>query len=531
MSKYSLFSHHHKLRRAFTIVELIIVIVVIGILATIGTVAYNGAQKRALDASVLSDVDNMDGLQTAYGLRNNTAGKAYYSGIDGQSSELNFKPSGTNVIDVVINGTDYCIRGYNPKGNKSTIFNAFTKESSDGVCAALPPSAAAVDDSNNNAGAIWKAISIGRYHSCAISPDDKLYCWGKNDSGQLGNGTTTNSLVPVAVSTSGVLSGKTIKDVAVEDNSQGTCAIASDNKAYCWGENDSGQLGNGTTTNSSVPVAVSTAGVLSGKTITDVAYGAEAPCVLTSEGRAYCWGSAAFGRLGNGTTTGTSSVPVAVDTSGVLSGKNLVQIAATDTTRCAIDSLGVAYCWGYNSALGNGSTSGAASVPVAVTTSGALSGLTIKSISSSVWHFCVKASNNLPYCWGVGIGGSLGNGTTTNSSVPVAVTTSGALSGLTISYVDDMGVIAGGKIYTWGSAPIGDGSAYGTTTTTPTLSANAGLVTGKSIKMMGTGGAVTTCAIITSGQLYCWGKNDSGQLGNGTTTTAVKPLMVSSPAN
>ena len=114
----------------------IVVIVVIGIIASISIVSYMGTQSKARDVSILSDLDTLDGIETNYGIQNNISGKAWYSGA-GIDSSLNFTPSNGNVIDVVVNGSDYCIRGYNPKGTKNSIDNAFTKESSNGVCQSL----------------------------------------------------------------------------------------------------------------------------------------------------------------------------------------------------------------------------------------------------------------------------------------------------------------------------------------------------------------------------------------------------------
>jgi len=136
----------NKFRTGFTIIELLVVIVIIGILAAITLVSYNGIQAKARDASVLSDLDTMDALQTNYGLKNGLAGKAYYSG-SGSDTTLGFTPSSGNVIDVVTNSTDYCIRGYNTKGTKNSINNSFTKESTLGICSTLNPSATAIANS------------------------------------------------------------------------------------------------------------------------------------------------------------------------------------------------------------------------------------------------------------------------------------------------------------------------------------------------------------------------------------------------
>src|SRR5690606_41023107 len=128
-----------------------------------------------------------------------------------------------------------------------------------------------------------------------------VYCWGSGSSGKLGNGSTDSSSVPVAVSTSGVLAGKTVTDISVGSSS--ACAIA-DGSAYCWGQNIVGGLGNGSRVDSSVPVAVSTSGVLAGKTVTDISAGQHACAV--ADGEAYCWGSGNSGRLGNGSTDSSS---------------------------------------------------------------------------------------------------------------------------------------------------------------------------------------------------------------------------------
>lgn len=129
--------------KGFSIIELLVVIVVIGILAVITFIFYIGVQARAVDASVQSDINNMNSSQLQYGLDTNGSALAYYSG-SGRSATLNFTPNGGNVIDVVTNGKDYCIRGYNTSGTKNSIFNAFTKESTASVCSQLNSSMAAI---------------------------------------------------------------------------------------------------------------------------------------------------------------------------------------------------------------------------------------------------------------------------------------------------------------------------------------------------------------------------------------------------
>lgn len=127
----------------FSIIEMMIVVCVITILSFMVMVSYEGVQERARDASVRSDVDTMDSLQTNYGIKHKVAGRAYYSGTDGSDDDLDFVPSEGNIIDVVVNATDYCIRGYNVDGIKNSISNAITKESSPDVCSTLSASALA----------------------------------------------------------------------------------------------------------------------------------------------------------------------------------------------------------------------------------------------------------------------------------------------------------------------------------------------------------------------------------------------------
>ena len=152
-------------------------------------------------------------------------------------------------------------------------------------------------------------ISAGGLYTCAIAPDNNVYCWGNGYLGVLGNNSTADSSVPVAVSTTGVLAGKTIKQISASGSH--TCAIASDDKAYCWGGGTGGLLGNGSTAESKVPVAVNTSGVLAGKTIKQISAGSFHTCAIASDDKAYCWGYNHRLQLGNNSTA-NSSVPVRV---------------------------------------------------------------------------------------------------------------------------------------------------------------------------------------------------------------------------
>jgi|HubBroStandDraft_3_1064219.scaffolds.fasta_scaffold00221_9 alpha-tubulin suppressor-like RCC1 family protein len=422
-------------------------------------------------------------------------------------------------------------------------------------------------------------IVAGFSHTCALDSSGAAYCWGLNSSGQLGNNSVTQSLVPVAVTTSGVLSGKTLTQITA--GNAHTCGLDSSGAAYCWGANGNGQLGINTTAKSLVPVAVTTSGVLPGKTLTQITGGYAHTCALDSTGAAYCWGANGNGQLGNSSTT-QSLVPVAVTTSGVLSGKTLTQISADENGMytCALDAAGAAYCWGAASfgQLGNGGVSSTPGVPVAVVTSGVLSGKTLTQIATGSGSTCAVSSTGAAYCWGQGVNGELGNGSAVSSNVPAAVTMSGVLAGKTLTQVslgtnfacalDSTGAaycwglntsgqvgnpatathflvptavtsqaavsagythsctISGGKAYCWGDNSDGElGNGRTASSSVPVAVVTSGVLAGVTLTQI-TAGFFFTCALSTTGAVYCWGFNADGELGNNSTTNSSVPVAV-----
>lgn len=377
-------------------------------------------------------------------------------------------------------------------------------------------------------GGDWKQIAVGGSYGCRIAYNDQLYCWGSNVNGRLGNNSTVNSSNPVRVDMSGVLSGKTIKKVSAGYTS--TCAIASDDKVYCWGENLYGKLGfNSLAAESIVPVAVDTSTVMNGKNIVDISVGIHHACAVDSLGDAYCWGYGATGALGNNSTT-TSRFPVIVNKAGVLSGKNITSIVAAGVYTCAIAS-GDAYCWGQGTdgKLGDGLNTQSA-VPVAVSKAGVLSGKTVTSISASGYHTCVIASDNYVYCWGQGASGQMGNGSGAGSAVPVRAGESGLLAGKSIKsiasgYYFTCAVTTEDKIYCWGSNGNGQlGNNSNTNVNSPVFVDDNGVLSSKNMSYI-VCGHNSTCAIDEENNSYCWGSNVSGQLGNGNTTTSWVPVI------
>ncbi len=519
----------NKNQSGFTIVELAAVIIIIAIITAISIASYTALQQKAQDTAVQSDIDSIEGIVEDYGLKNKLENAYYYSGNPADVAALGFTPSGDDIIDVVTDHNDYCIRGYNKDGTKNSIYNAFTKESRPGVCVAMQPSAsAAIVYSGDN---LWTQVSSTYQHTCAIDAYGKAFCWGLNDNGQLGNGNTgTNSNLPVAVDTSGVLAGLRIKSIATGYTS--TCAIASDDLPYCWGAGTSGQLGNGGTTVSNVPVAVTTSGSLAGKTVKKLTMGWQRACVLASDDYEYCWGNGDNGALGwSGWVSGYSSSPVQVSMSGVLSGKIVKDITGSGTGHsCLIASDNKAYCWGLNTSgqIGDNSVI-SKSVPVAVLTTGLLSGKSIKAISTNNNTTCVIASDNLPYCWGANARGTIGDSSVIGKQIPTAVLTSGVLTGknligFAVASNDSICAIStDATYYCWGrddNYQLGDDTT--SDKTTPVLAAKINNIKPSKVSV----GVYGDCAINEDYALYCWGDGTSGRIGAGNNATSAIPVLI-----
>jgi alpha-tubulin suppressor-like RCC1 family protein len=352
------------------------------------------------------------------------------------------------------------------------------------------------------------AIAAGDYHTCALTTTGGVKCWGDNNSGQLGDGTTTKRVTPVDVS--GLTSGVS----AIAAGGSHTCALTTTGGVKCWGKNSSGQLGDGTApTDSSTPV--DTSGLTSG--VSAIAAGLFYTCALTTTGGVKCWGDNASGQLGDGTTTKRVTP---VDVSGLTSGVSA--IAAGDGHTCALTTTGGVKCWGYNGfgQLGDGTTTGSAT-PVAV--SGLTSG--VSAIAVGGLHTCALTTTGGVKCWGDNASGQLGDGTTTKRVTPVDV--SGLTSGVSAIAAGDSHTCAlttTGGVKCWGnnsSGQLGDGTAPTNSSTPVDVS---GLASGVSAIAAGNS---YTCALTTTGGVKCWGNNSSGQLGDGTTTDRFIPVAVS----
>lgn len=304
-------------------------------------------------------------------------------------------------------------------------------------------------------GIAFASLAGGDSHTCGLTAAGVAYCWGFNQAGQLGDNSTTDRRTPTAV-VGGISFG------SLTGGFVHTCGLSSGGATYCWGENPRGELGIGTfDSNRTVPVAV-----VGGLTFTSLSVGGNGDhtCGVTSAGAAYCWGENDVGQLGIGTTIDHAS-PVAVI--GEHSFASLT--GAGDFHVCGLTAAGTAYCWGQNlnGQLGDGSTT-PRTAPVPVTGE-----LTFVSLAGGAFHTCGLTGRGAAYCWGANTDGQLGDGTTTDRSTPVAVLGGISFASLTAGESHTCGLTSEGLAYCWGTNGFGElGDGTSTNRTTPGAVAN-----------------------------------------------------------
>lgn len=319
---------------------------------------------------------------------------------------------------------------------------------------------------NDATGALLlESIALGSRHSCGLTPEGKAYCWGKNESGRLGDGTTTNRSSPVAVA------GDLTFEV-LEAGGAHTCGITSDDATYCWGWNDQGRLGDGTTADRTVPARVA-----GDPKFVTLSLGAGYSCGLTAAGDTYCWGSNRWGQFG--------------DDKVVVGGACALREPAHP-----LDVVPRPYC--------------TSPVPAAL-------GLTPSTLGSGGGHTCGLALDGRVYCWGLNAWGQVGDSTTTDRFTPVPVASDLRYDDLSAggSYACALG--AEGALDCWGPLPTqymnGGSPAPGESIFGPTIPQPvAPELRFQSVAV----GADVACGITDDGAAHCWGDHLHGALGDGT---------------
>ena len=361
------------------------------------------------------------------------------------------------------------------------------------------------------------AVSAGQFHTVALKSDGTVWAWGSNSSGRLGNGTTADSLTPVQVIDPTDGTGYLAGIIAISAGGNHTVALKSDGTVWAWGANGDGQLGNGTTTDSWMPKQVREpgggVGYLAG--IIAISTGFAHTVARGGGGMVWAWGQNYYGQLGDGSSTG-SPVPVQVsgeNGNGFLT--DIVAITAGDYHTVAINDNGTVWSWGYNAygQLGDG-TDAHRYTPEQV-----VLGLTdVIAIAAGRSHTVALKSDGTVWAWGNNAHGELGNGTATDNWTPVQVREPGGGAGY---LVDIIAISAGsthtvalksdgqvGTLWAWGNndyGRLGDGTDIDSPIPVQVVYYNVVAIAGASHSM----------AIKGDGSVWAWGANNYGQLGIG----------------
>jgi alpha-tubulin suppressor-like RCC1 family protein len=379
-------------------------------------------------------------------------------------------------------------------------------------------------------------VAAGGRHTVMLEGNGRVWAWGHNDDGQLGDGTTAGKSTPVLVKGAGG-SGTLNDAVAVAAGDDHTVALKSDGSVWMWGYNGAGQLGDGTWASTSTPVPVKGAG--GAGTLSDgiaVAAGTYHTVALKSDGSVWTWGRNNDGQLGDGTTAGkTTPVPVkGAGGSGTLS--DVVAVAAGAGHTVALKSDGSVWAWGYNvyGQLGDGTTF-VRNTPVQVKDGGGSGTLSdVVAVAASGYHTVALKSDGSVWAWGANFYGELGDGTTDPKATPVQVkgqAGAGTLSGVVGVATGDYHTVAlksDGGVWAWGAnvyGELGDGETVDKSTPVP-VKGQDGVGTLSGVVAVAVA-SYHTVALKSDGGVSAWGGNNLGQLGDGKTDDKSTPVQVS----
>jgi len=375
----------------------------------------------------------------------------------------------------------------------------------------------------------YATVSAGDEVTCALTTNNWAFCWGWNGWGQLGNGAYVGSTVPV-----GVAGGRTFGQVSAGVTS---CALTPAGDAYCWGWNGWGGLGSGSATGPEVcasttssPCSSRPVAVIGGLQFANISGGSQPTCARTTNGIGYCWGLNSAFQLGVGTGTGPEScygTPCSTRPAAIAGSLTFAAVSAGGVGACGVTIGGDAYCWGSNlyGQVGDSTTTDR-SAPVLVR-----GGHMFDALSAGVWDACGLTAVGAAYCWGENASGQLGIGTTTGpdacsghpcSLVPLLVSGGLQFRAITVGFAHVCALTIGGAAYCWGANGVGELGTGGPPVGSTTPALIAGGLTFASLSA----GSQHTCGVTVAGVVYCWGRNYEGQLGDGSTTSSNVPVKV-----
>lgn len=357
----------------------------------------------------------------------------------------------------------------------------------------------------------FRAVAAGAMGTCGVTADGAALCWGSNAAGALGTGASrmlTTTLAPVAVRTG-------VRLASLDVGERFACGLTAAGRAYCWGDNLFGQLGDGSEDWRTAPVPVR-----SDAAFASLAVGHEHVCGLTAEGRALCWGSNYHGELGDGGEE-DHAVPAPVRTA-----LRFASLVAGEDHTCGLTAEGRAFCWGSDGGgqLGSAETD-TAHVPTPVS-----GGHAFASLSAGAAHTCGVTAQGRALCWGANHRGQLGDGrggddtAGANREAPVPVAGSTAFARVFAGATHTCALTADGGAWCWGdnaAGQLGDGT---TQRRTSPVAVRGGIHFATL-----SAGAEHTCGVAADGAAWCWGGNESGALGSGKAQGSRVPVRVAAP--
>ena len=385
-------------------------------------------------------------------------------------------------------------------------------------------------------------VSTGKNHSLAVGSDGNAYAWGNNGSGQLGNGSNDSSKTPIRVKKPDSVADKdNFSYIQVSAGYGFSLALGSDGNAYAWGNNGSGQLGNGSNDSSKTPIRVKKPDSVADKdnfSYIQVSAGGYHSLAIGTDHQVYAWGDRSRGgQVGDGSTTGNVPTPVAVNASATSPGFQVRQVSAGYQHSLIIGISGQTYAWGfgYNGRLGNNSTASQAS-PVSVSSpkkyEDGSTGFFATQVSAGGSHSLAIGRDGKAYAWGTNTDGRLGTGDTNDAAIPTPVADpDGGSDGFKPTEVSAggylcMGIDSKGRVYTWGS---NDKNALGNVSITGSISVSPVLVSKDGSTIQITAGERQVLVIDSDGKAYAWGDNSGRQLGTNSDNPSVKASTLVCP--
>lgn len=380
-------------------------------------------------------------------------------------------------------------------------------------------------------------VSAAAWHACGLDGSGAVYCWGRDDDGQLGNGEGSDvcggtstfpcSLVPRRIRFAEPF-------VSVVTGWMHTCALAEDGEAYCWGAGFAGQTGLGQSTAVITPSPVPLPQLQSISTFN------QHTCGLSGDGSIYCWGSDDSGQVGDAGYADTCSsdsgaFPCTLHPTRIGPDRNWSAVSAGGSHTCAL-SNGQVFCWGSNRSgqLGSPGESGCGSpgdvYPCRRLPRVVASNEPFTHISTGAAHTCALSNSGTAWCWGDNTYGQLGNATVESSSAPVRVAGNHVFQSIEARGYLTCATATNGRLFCWGQMPGGLGSATRTCNGSPCALVPTSLRFSAGSRVAS---GLDFACILAGRYQKCWGRNDMGQLGNGrlsaTLVSGPRPTVESDP--